>query len=40
LTKHNEGLSMVGRGWSIRLGLRVSSDSLIGDLSNISVVVI
>jgi len=40
LTKHNEGLSMVGRGRSIRLGLRVCSDSLIGNLSNISVVVV
>merc|ERR1719187_3005868 len=31
---------MIGRSRSIRLGLRVSSDSLVGDLSDISVVVV
>ena len=31
---------MVGRGRGIRLGLRVDSDSLVGDLGDISVVVV
>ena len=31
---------MVGRGWGIGLGLRVDSDSLVGDLGDISVVVV
>merc|ERR1719208_707234 len=31
---------MVGRGWLVGLGFRVSSNSLVGNLSNVSIVVI
>ena len=40
MTKHNEGLGVVGRGGGrdVRLGLGVDSGSLVGHVSDISVI--
>ena len=44
MTKHNEGLGvvcwsrLVGGGRGVRLGLRVGSGSLVGDISDVSVI--
>merc|ERR1712209_101489 len=44
LTKHNEGLGvvcwsrLVGGGGGVRLGLRVDSGALVGDISDVSVI--